>query len=85
MGIEHTNDPSLERHTQAAAVSDASTTFDEKPSHQASLGSLHSANTSVTNQDQEKGQHVTEATHEERGAGLGTMLEPVSDVPVWTI
>lgn len=85
MGIEHANDPSLERHTQAAATSDASTTFDEKPSHQASLDSLHSASTSVANRDQEKGQHVTEATDEERAAGLVTTLEPVSDGPVWTI
>ncbi|OWY57886.1 MFS general substrate transporter [Alternaria alternata] len=80
MRIEHANDPSLERHTQAAAVSDASTTFDEKPSHQASLDSLHSANTSVANQGQEKGQHVTEATDEERAAGLGATLEPVRSV-----
>ena len=82
MRIEHAKDPSLERHTQAASVSDASTTLVEKPSHQASLDSLHSANTSVANQGQEKGQHVTEATDEERAAGLGTTLEPVSDVPV---
>ena len=46
------------------------------------LDSLHSANTSVANQGQEKGQHVTEATDEERAAGLGATLEPVSDVPV---
>jgi hypothetical protein len=77
--MQRANAPSLERDTQTVTASDVSTTFGEKPSHQASLASLnslHSADASVANQEgQEKGQHVTEARNEE-GAD-GTTLEPV--------